>query len=97
MPIPLETFRSWIRRIYATRDQEMDCEGFFETIPEYVDVEVAGGEAYHRFPLVYRHMQGCPQCHDLYLGLRDAARSEAQEQAETMVRVRSTSRPSSSG
>jgi predicted anti-sigma-YlaC factor YlaD len=83
MPIDLQTFRKWIRQIYATRDQEMDCEGFFQAIPQYIDSEIAGEDAALKFPEIQRHLDQCPRCKDLYIAVRDAARLE-EETAETV-------------
>jgi predicted anti-sigma-YlaC factor YlaD len=69
----LEAFRKWIRQIYATRDEELDCEGCFDAIPKYVDVEIAGERTNPHFSEVEQHLNQCPHCHDLYLTLRDAA------------------------
>lgn len=82
MPIDLKSFRKWIRLVYATQDQELDCEGFNGAIPQYVDVEIAGGKAHQRFPEVHNHMQQCPRCRDLYLALREAALQENREEAQ---------------
>ncbi|MDY7077817.1 MAG: hypothetical protein SXV54_12925 [Chloroflexota bacterium] len=78
MPMHLKTFRKWIRQIYATRDEELDCNEFFEAIPKYVDVEVTGEKANLRFPEIEHHLNQCPQCYDLYLTLRQAALLESR-------------------
>jgi predicted anti-sigma-YlaC factor YlaD len=88
MPMDLESFRKLIRQIYATQDQELDCEGFFEAIPKYVDAEVAGEEAKLRFPEVAHHLMQCPRCRELYRGVHDAALAESREEAEQLVPVR---------
>ena len=76
----LELFRKWVRRIYATQEKEIDCDGFFEAIPEVVDREVAGEKTTAPlFVEVERHMKQCPQCHDLYLAVRDAALLESRQ------------------
>jgi predicted anti-sigma-YlaC factor YlaD len=93
MPIDLQTFRKWIRQIYATRDQEMDCEGFFEAIPKYIDFEIAGGNANLQFPEVQRHLAQCPRCKDLYDAVREAARLESESEAAELIPVRSAKRP----
>jgi hypothetical protein len=74
----LETFRKWIRQIYATRDEELDCNELFELVPKYVDMEIAGERTKPHFSEVEHHLSHCPRCYDLYLTLRDAARLETQ-------------------
>jgi predicted anti-sigma-YlaC factor YlaD len=93
MPIDLPTFRKWIRQIYATREQEMDCEGSFEAIPQYVDAELAGEDPALRFPELQRHLAQCPRCKDLYEAVRDAARLESQEREAETVPLYSAKRP----
>ena len=75
----LETFRKWIRQIYATRDEELGCDELFEAIPRYVDMELAGEKTNPHFSEVEHHLSQCPHCYDLYLTLRDAALLESQE------------------
>jgi predicted anti-sigma-YlaC factor YlaD len=77
----LASFQKWIRTIYATQDDELDCDGFFEVIPQYVDLEVAGEKTNPRFPKVEQHLRQCPHCHDLYLALSDAVLSENHRNA----------------
>lgn len=77
----LESFRAWIRSIYATRDDELDCSDVFELIPRYVDTEVAGEDAEARFPRVAHHLDQCSRCHDLYVGVLEAAEEEERERA----------------
>jgi predicted anti-sigma-YlaC factor YlaD len=89
----LRSFRSWIRKIYATKDQEVDCDLVLQAIAPYVDAEVAGDDPTKRFPAVSRHLKQCPMCQDLYLALREAARAEQQDEEPTLVTVRSAERP----
>jgi hypothetical protein len=74
----LETFRQWIRQIYATRDEELDCDELFELVSKYVDMEIAGERTKPHFSEVEHHLSQCPRCYDLYLALRDAALLESQ-------------------
>lgn len=76
--MPTESFRTWIHQIYTTRDDELDCEEFSETIAQYVDAELAGEEAHVRFPGVRQHLSHCQECYDLYLAMCDAALLEGQ-------------------
>jgi predicted anti-sigma-YlaC factor YlaD len=75
----LISFHDWIRRIYATRDDELDCDEIFERLPQYVDSIVAGQADPPGFSQVEDHLRQCPYCYDLYLALRDTAALEAQQ------------------
>jgi hypothetical protein len=83
----LKSFRKWVRQVYSTRDEELDCAEFFEIIPLYVDVEVAGEEANLRFPDVNHHFKQCPECYDLYLTLRDVAQLESKQIASELTKL----------
>jgi hypothetical protein len=74
-----ELFHQWIHQIYTTQDEELDCNELLDTIPRYVDVEIAGGATDPQFPGVETHLGHCPQCQDLYLTLREVALLENQQ------------------
>lgn len=92
----LSSFRNWIRKVYATKDTELGCDLVFQTIAPYVDTELAGDDPAQRFPAVARHLSQCPMCQDLYLGLREAACAEKQDEEAALVTVRRTE-PSRTG
>jgi predicted anti-sigma-YlaC factor YlaD len=79
----LLSFHDWIRRIYATREDELDCDQVFEELPQYVDREIAAQDKPKNAPQIEQHLMQCPHCQELYLALREAAMLEAQEQAPT--------------
>ncbi len=76
--MPLKPFRKWVRLIYLTRDDELDCNQLFETIPQYVDLEVAGEDAAAHLPGVKHHLEQCAECYDMYVTLRDVALMEKE-------------------
>jgi hypothetical protein len=78
-PMTIKSFRKWLRRIYSTQEEEFDCEAFARVIPQYVDMEVSGGQAEIRFPNVKQHMVQCSECCDLYHTLYDIALIESRE------------------
>jgi predicted anti-sigma-YlaC factor YlaD len=83
----LTSFYDWIRRIYATRDDELDCDQVFEVLPTYVDIVTSDQALPPGFARVKHHLQQCPSCHDLYLGMRDAVRLESQQTLPETVAV----------
>ncbi len=78
----LESFREWIREIYATRDDELDCDAVFELIPRYVDMEARGDDPDLHYSEVAHHLQQCSYCRDIYVGVLEAAELEKEEPAE---------------
>jgi hypothetical protein len=75
----IKSFRKWLRCIYGTQEDELDCESFARVIPQYVDIEVAGGQADVRFPKIKHHMTQCFECCDLHHALYDIALMESRE------------------
>ncbi len=75
----LELCREFVRHIYATQAKELDCEGFLEIAPQYVEAEIAGDDANLRFPAARHHLNQCAECHDLYLTLHEVALLENEE------------------
>ena len=74
-----ESFHQWVQQIYATRDEELDCDEFLDAIPQYVDMEIAGDAANPHLPEVEIHLGHCHHCKDLYLTLRDVALLEDRQ------------------
>ena len=74
----LTAFRKWIRNVYATQDEELDCDEVFQTLPEYIDSEVAGEETGQLFPDIAHHLNQCAECYDIYVTVRDAALLERE-------------------
>ncbi len=81
----LLSFHDWIRRIYATRDDELDCNQVFKVLDQYVDTVVAEKEIPPNFSPVEHHLRQCPYCYDLYLAMRDAALLESEQNAQKEI------------
>jgi predicted anti-sigma-YlaC factor YlaD len=92
VPMNLSSFRNWIRRIYATKDKELDCDLVSQTLPPYVEAELAGNDPARRFPKIAHHLSQCPVCQDLYLALREAARAELEDREAVLVSVHAAER-----
>jgi predicted anti-sigma-YlaC factor YlaD len=84
--LKLGSFRTWIRQIYGTRDDELDCNQVFERMAEYVDQEVAGHDPSIDYPKVAHHLIACSRCRELHDGVLGAAqRTKAEEQVEAAL------------
>lgn len=66
----------WLIRIFATQELEIDCPSSFESLAQFVDLEIRGREAAKLLPHVWRHLQLCSDCRDMYEGLRAVAELE---------------------
>jgi hypothetical protein len=71
-----ERFKWLIRSVFAVREREMLCSEFFEILPRYVDVQVAGEDVDIVFPNVRHHLHQCPECDEVYQALLKAVQSE---------------------
>jgi hypothetical protein len=74
--VTLEKFKWLIRSIFAVQDKEMLCSEFFEIIPRYVDLKLAGEDADKVFPKLSHHLQQCPECDEVYQALLKAVQLE---------------------
>jgi len=68
-----------IKRIYATREQEIDCEQLQALLAAYVQTEMNGVNPAERFPAVQQHLAQCPDCFEEYLALLHVAGLYAQD------------------
>jgi hypothetical protein len=70
-------FTRLIDTIFATRSgEEMLCSEYFDELPRYVDIEVAGQDAAALLPEVKHHMHQCHECEEAYLALREVVDKE---------------------
>lgn len=68
-----------IERIYATLDQEMDCEQLQSTLSAYVQFELTGSDPSEQFQTAQAHLLQCPDCLEDYKGLLAVARLDTQD------------------
>ena len=73
------SFHDWIRKIYATQDDEVDCDQVAQVMASYVERLVAGEEVRSRFAAVEQHLAQCPLCLEIAAALRDVARQESEQ------------------
>ena len=66
---PQRLFRS----IFGTQEEEITCAVCLELLDVYADTEISGADATALLPHVHQHLDCCPQCYELYEGLRQIA------------------------
>ena len=77
-----KAFGRLIDTIFAAKSgEEMSCSDYFEQLPRYAELEVAGEDAAARFPEVRHHMHQCPECEEVFLDLLDIVRAEKKSDA----------------
>ena len=64
-----------LRRILGTAGPDAGCDLSGDLLDQLIEAEAAGRPAAQLFPKVAAHLASCPDCHEDYLGLREAARA----------------------
>jgi hypothetical protein len=64
-----------LRRILGTVGPNAGCDLSGDLLDQLIEAELAGRPAGDVFPNVAAHLAACPDCHEDYLGLREAARA----------------------
>jgi len=57
-------------RLLGPGASEIGCDECFARLDEYVDVELAGGDADAAVPGLRAHLDGCPACREEHDSLR---------------------------
>ena len=71
-----DRFERWLQNIYHTQDKEISCSECFDSVSQFVEVELAGGDAARKMPQVKQHLDQCLACREEYETLRDLRRLE---------------------
>lgn len=70
-------FSRWMKLVRETEDIEINCSDCLDQIAEYVDLELAAGDASSALPQVRHHLDQCQVCREEYHVLRELAQLEA--------------------
>lgn len=73
-----DRFERWLQNIYNTREEEISCSECFDSVSQYVEMEVSGEDPAVKFPQVRQHLEQCPACHAEYETLRDLRQLEEE-------------------
>jgi hypothetical protein len=69
-------FERLLKNIYNTQDQEISCSECFDSVSQFVELELSGDNPVAKLPQVKQHLDQCPACHAEYKVLRDLRRLE---------------------
>jgi hypothetical protein len=53
-----------VRALLGPEGPELTCEECFDRLDQYVELELAGGNAEAAVPGMQAHLQGCPACRE---------------------------------
>jgi hypothetical protein len=73
----------WLKKVQETQEEEISCSECLDQVSQYVDLELATGEAARRMPQLRQHLDQCRVCSEEYQVLRDLARLEAENDLPT--------------
>jgi predicted anti-sigma-YlaC factor YlaD len=73
-----QEFADWIGRIYATREEELNCEQTQSLLPAYVEARLDEKELDWIASDIDVHLKQCPDCRETYQGLCYVAGLEAE-------------------
>jgi hypothetical protein len=73
-----EKFSWLIRSIFAVKAEEMSCSEFFDVLPRFVDLQLAGEDVDKLLPGVAHHLHQCPECDEVYQALLRAVKSDKE-------------------
>jgi hypothetical protein len=62
-----------LARLLGPAAPELGCDECFESLDEYVELELSGAPADARVPGMAPHLAGCPACREEYESLRALA------------------------
>jgi hypothetical protein len=65
-----------LKRLLGPAGEELTCEQCFDHLDEYVDLELAGGDADAEIPGMLAHLEGCPTCCEDHESLRAFVRTQ---------------------
>jgi hypothetical protein len=67
---PREQDDKVLRALLGPEGPELSCEGCFEELDRYVELEVSGADADGVIPGMRAHLEACPACHEDHESLR---------------------------
>ena len=62
--------RELLSRLLGSAGPDAGCEGCFEDLDRYVELELAGADVDTALPGLRAHLQGCPACREEHESLR---------------------------
>jgi hypothetical protein len=74
MTVPLETVRRYLGPVGA----DPGCDASLETFDLFLEADLGGRSAPELYPAAAVHLEGCPDCREDYIGLRELVQSAAE-------------------
>ncbi len=75
MKLSAEQTRALLNSVAVAKQDEVDCDGCFEHLAEFVELELAGAEIPEALGKVERHIDQCSCCKDEHNALLEGLRA----------------------
>ncbi len=72
-------FSKLVKHVHDTQDSEISCSDCLDLVSQYVDLELANGDATAQLPAVKQHLDQCLVCSEEYNLLHQLAVMEAED------------------
>lgn len=72
MKLTREQTKALLSYVASTESDETDCEGCFEHLAEFVELELLGSEMPAALEKIERHIDQCACCQDEHNALKEA-------------------------
>lgn len=72
-------FSKLVKHVHDTQDTEISCSDCLDLVSQYVDLELAKGDAAAQLPAVKQHLDQCQVCTEEYNLLHSLAVMEAED------------------
>jgi len=69
-----------LNKLAITEEQEISCDDVHEILDQFAEMELRGENVSALMPLIQRHLDLCPDCHDEHDALIQALEFEKQMQ-----------------
>jgi len=72
-------FSKLLQHVHDTQETEISCSDCLDQVSQYVDLELANGDAIGQLPLVKQHLDQCLVCSEEYQLLHQLAVLEVED------------------
>jgi len=78
MKLSLDFLKKMVRAVATTKPDEIDCDGCFEQVDHFVELELQNKNAAEALPLVQDHLKRCKGCREEFEALLDCIRATTE-------------------
>lgn len=72
-----ERLKEWLDRVYQPDERDISCRELMDQLPAYIDTVVQGQSGNGIHTDIDKHLEGCPDCAEMYAELINLAELES--------------------